>query len=89
LFEIAADVLTRTQDVDDPQSILAAVMGTNLQTLVGPVDWTTPGPVPNVTTTPLVGGQWVLGGDFKYDLVVVDNSQTPSVPVTGDLKPIG
>jgi hypothetical protein len=31
----------------------------------------------------------VLGGDFKYDLVVVDNSQTPDVPVGGDIKPIG
>jgi len=32
----------------------------------------------------------VLGsGDFKYDLLVVDNSQTPSVPLTGEIKPIG
>ncbi|HSO50175.1 MAG TPA: ABC transporter substrate-binding protein, partial [Acidimicrobiia bacterium] len=75
---------------EDKQSILDAVAGTSMETLVGPVDWTTPGPVPNVTTTPLVGGQWVLGsGDFKYDLLVVDNSQTPSVPLTGEIKPIG
>jgi len=90
LFEVAADVLGRTQDIEDKQSILDAVVGTSMETLVGPVDWTTPGPVPNVTTTPLVGGQWVLGsGDFKYDLLVVDNSQTPSVPLTGEIKPIG
>ena len=69
--------------------ILAAVTGTNLETLVGPVNWTAAGPVPNVSTTPLVGGQWVLGGDFKYDLVVVDNSQTPSIPTTAQIKPIG
>ena len=90
LFEVAADVLGRTQDIEDKQSILGAVTGTNLETLVGPVNWTVAGPVPNVTTTPLVGGQWVLGsGDFKYDLLVVDNSQTPSVPLTGEIKPIG
>jgi len=89
LFEVAVDVLTRTQDIDDPDSVIEAVRGTNLNTVVGPVDWTTPGPVPNVSTTPLVGGQWVLGGDFKYDLVVVDNSLTPSIPTTGELKPMG
>jgi branched-chain amino acid transport system substrate-binding protein len=89
LFEVAADVLGRTADIDDPEAILAAVLGTNMQTIVGPVNWTAPGPVPNVTTTPLVGGQWVLGGDFKYDLVVVDNTQTLSVPTTGEIKAIG
>lgn len=94
LFEVAADVLSRTQDIEDKESILAAVTGTNLETLVGPVNWSTgnpaTNPVPNVSTTPLVGGQWVLGsGDFKYDLLVVDNSQTPSVEVTGEIKPIG
>ena len=69
-----------------------AVAGTSMDTLVGPVSWSTPGPtnpVPNVSTTPLVGGQWVLGGEFKYDLAIVDNSQTPSVPLTGEVKPIG
>lgn len=89
LFEVAVDVLTRTQDIEDKDSILEAVTGTNLATLVGPVNWTAPGQVPNVSTTPLVGGQWVLGGDFKYDLVIVDNSQTPDVPVGGAIKPIG
>ncbi len=89
LFEVAVDVLGRTTDIEDKESILDAVKGTNLATLVGPVNWTAPGPVPNVTTTPLVGGQWVLGGDFKYDLVIVDNSQTPDVPVGGEMKAIG
>jgi branched-chain amino acid transport system substrate-binding protein len=64
-----------------------------LDTLIGPVNWSTgdpaTNPVPNVSTTPLVGGQWVLGGDFKYDLAIVDNSQTPAVPTTADIKPIG
>ncbi len=89
LFEVAADVLGRTADIEDPEAVLAAITGTNLATIVGPVNWTAAGPVPNVSTTPLVGGQWVLGGDFKYDLVVVDNSQTPDVPTTGTIKPIG
>lgn len=89
LFEVAVDVLTRTQDIEDKESILEAVAGTNLATVVGPVNWTAAGPVPNVSTTPLVGGQWVLGGDFRYDLVIVDNSQTPDVPVGGAIKPIG
>ncbi len=90
LFEVAADVLGRTQDIEDKQSILDAVVGTNLETLVGPVNWTVPGPVPNVTTTPLVGGQWALGAaTSSTTCLIVDNSQTPSVPITGELKPIG
>lgn len=89
LFEVAADVLTRTQDIDDREAVLAALAGTSLQTIVGPVDWTGAGPVPNVSTTPLVGGQWQLGGDFKYDLVIVDNSQFGDVPTTGEIAPLG
>jgi hypothetical protein len=30
-----------------------------------------------------------LGGDFKYDLVIVDNSQSPDIPTTATVKAIG
>jgi branched-chain amino acid transport system substrate-binding protein len=45
--------------------------------------------VPNVTKTPLVGGQWVRGKDFRFDMVVVSNKTAPNIPVSGKLRPIG
>ena len=92
LIEVAMDVFSRTEDIDDRESVLAAVTGTQIDTIVGPVSWSGGGPsnpVPNVSTTPLVGGQWVLGGDFKYDLVIADNSLSPDIPTTATIKAIG
>ncbi|HEX9643078.1 MAG TPA: ABC transporter substrate-binding protein [Acidimicrobiia bacterium] len=89
LFEVAANVLSRTADIDDKASILDAVAKTTMDSIVGPIDWTGGGPVPNVSTTPLVGGQWRLGGDFKYEMQIVDNSLSPDIPTTGEIAPIG
>lgn len=87
LFELAADVLKRTADVDDKAAIVDAVKTTKPDTIVGPVDFST-GPVPNVAKTPLVGGQWGPGTDFKYEIVVVSNSLASNIPTTGTLRPI-
>jgi branched-chain amino acid transport system substrate-binding protein len=46
-------------------------------------------PFKNVAKTPLAGGQWRRSnGKYKYELVVVDNSQAPAIPVADKLKPI-
>ena len=65
--------------VDDKSAVIAAIKATNLDTIVGPINWSK-GPVPNVTKTPLVGGQWVQGKDFPFDLVVVSNKTAPNIP---------
>lgn len=88
LFEIAADVLKRTKDLDSPAAIRDAIAATKLDTMVGHVAWGS-GPMKNVAKTPLVGGQWRKGGKFKYDLVVVDNSLAPAIPVQDKLKLLG
>ncbi len=88
LFELAADVFKRTKNVDDPQSIIDAVKGTNLNTIVGPVNWTGGGPTPNVSKTPLVGGQWGKGTTFPFDMVIVTNKRAPNIPTAGQLRPI-
>ena len=49
--------------MDEPKSIVDAIVATDYQSIVGPVSWKN-GPVKNVSTTPLVGGQWVKGKDF-------------------------
>jgi branched-chain amino acid transport system substrate-binding protein len=87
LFEVAADVIGRTEDLDDPMAITAAIAATKLNTIVGNVDWST-GPVPNVSKTPLVGGQWQWDGD-TLDLKIVANAQQPDIATTGELKLLG
>jgi branched-chain amino acid transport system substrate-binding protein len=92
LFEMAVDVLKRTADVGSAASIRDAIASTNLNTIVGPVQWNGKGVPPfaakNVTKTPLVGGQWRLVGGNKYDLVITDNRTAPEIPVTGDMQAI-
>ena len=87
LFEVAADVLRRTQDVSKKESIRDAILGTELDTLIGRVSWKG-GPVKNVGRTPLVGGQWVKGSKHKYELVVVNNETATAVPVQAKAKAI-
>ena len=84
LFEVVADVVKRTEDLDDQQAITASIAATKLDTIVGMVEWSS-GPVKNVSKTPLVGGQWQRDGD-ALDLKVVGNKDHPSIPKTGTLK---
>jgi branched-chain amino acid transport system substrate-binding protein len=84
LFEVAADVIKRAEDLDDYEAITAAIAATKLETIVGSVDWSN-GPVKNVSKTPLVGGQWQKEGD-TFDLKIVANSAHTNIPLTGDLK---
>ncbi|MDP5220059.1 ABC transporter substrate-binding protein [Ruegeria sp. 2205SS24-7] len=87
LFEVVADVVKRADDLEDPSSIISAITATNLNTIVGPVNWGE-GPMNNVTKTPLVGGQWQKSGD-RYELQIVANDTAPEVPVTADMKLLG
>jgi branched-chain amino acid transport system substrate-binding protein len=87
LFEVAVDVLKRAASLDK-SAVVAAIKATNLNTVVGPISWAK-GPVPNVTKTPLVGGQWVRGKDFRFDMVVVSNKAASNIPVSGKLHSIG
>ena len=45
-------------------------------------------PVKNVYRTPLVGGQWIKGTQYKYDLVIVDNILAPEIKVEAALQPV-
>jgi branched-chain amino acid transport system substrate-binding protein len=89
VFEVAAKALATASDPKDKQAVAQAISKTNMETLVGPVDWTS-GPVPNVAKTPLTGGQWRRKGG-KYDLIVVSNANpnASKIPKAGDLRPIG
>jgi branched-chain amino acid transport system substrate-binding protein len=92
LFEVAVDVLARTEDIDDPERVVAAIASTSLDTAAGHIEWNGAGLPPfaqkNVAKTPLVGGQWRLVGDGKYDIVIVDNQTAPEIPTGGEMEPI-
>lgn len=85
LFEVAIDVLKRTRDAGSKASIRDAIKETALDTVVGKIDFAG-SKIKNVALTPLVGGQWVKGAKFRYDLQVVDNSLAPQIPMQGKLR---
>jgi branched-chain amino acid transport system substrate-binding protein len=85
MFEVAADVLSRAASVDDKAAIRDAIKATELDTIVGKIQWTGD-PTPNVAKTPLVGGQWKKGTDFPYDLVIVNNEGQAAIPTAGELE---
>lgn len=87
LFEVAIDALKRTQDPTSPESIAKAIGETSLETCVGKVDFST-GPVPNVSKTPLVGGQWNLDSKGKPHLDITVNPGNPNIKTTAEMKSI-
>ena len=88
------DALKRCQNIDSKQAIVDAISTTKMTTLAGPCDFTTPPalgtmhPVKNVYKTPLVGGQWIKGTTYPFDLVIVDNVLAPEIKVEAAFQPI-
>lgn len=90
LFEVAVDVIKRSEDPTNNEANLKALAATKTNTIVGPVDWTKGGPFKNVSKTPLVGGQWrYVNKEFKYDLVITANETAPNIPTGGKMEAIG
>jgi branched-chain amino acid transport system substrate-binding protein len=87
IYEVAFDVVKRAADLSDSAAIMDAIKTTDLQTIVGPINWKG-GPVPNVTKTPMTGGQWQRN-DGKLELKIVNNKQNPNIPTTGELRLFG
>jgi branched-chain amino acid transport system substrate-binding protein len=73
IWEVALDVLKRSANPLDRAANLEAIVATNLDTLIGNVNFAK-GPHANVSTTPIFGGQWVKGEKWPYDLKIVDNA---------------
>ena len=90
LFEVATNVMGRVSDVTDADAVAAAIAATNLDTMVGHIEWNGAGVPPfaakNVCKTQLVGGQWRRKTDGTFDLVVVDNQTAPNIPVGGKME---
>ncbi len=85
LFEVAAKAFATVPAIDDRAGLAAAISRMRIDTVVGPVDWAA-GPIPNVATTPLVGGQWRTGTSSPFELVIVSNRRYPAIPVAGAVE---
>lgn len=85
LFEVALDAIKRAGGASDKQALLDAIAATNLDTVAGNVNWGN-SVVPHVTKTPLVGGQWVKGSQFPYELKIRTSEQLPSLTVDGPME---
>jgi len=91
LFEVAANVLARTANIDDKESIIAAIKATKMNTVFGLVTWKggpAQNPVANTSKTKLAGGQWRKGKKYPYEMVVVSNKRVPGLKREGKLQPI-
>lgn len=86
LFEVAIDALKRSEGPGNPKALRNAIRDTNYTSIVGPVNFKT-GPVPNISKTPLVSGQWQKRGK-ELELVVVENSQAKDIKLQGELAPL-
>lgn len=90
LFEIAVDAINRTDDPTDGAALAEAIGATNLDTVVGKVQWGRDN-VPefarkNVSKTQLVGGQWRRKQDGSFEMVIVENADAPEIPLGGSLE---
>jgi branched-chain amino acid transport system substrate-binding protein len=87
LFEVAIDVLKRTKNLDEPASILEAIVTTDYQSVVGPIKWSGK-PVKNVSKTPLVAGQWRKRGN-GFELVICEDATAPNIKAQDKLRLLG
>jgi len=84
VFEIAVAALRASGDPKDAGAVAHALSTLKGETITGAYDFAT-GPVPHVSQVPELLAQWrsVSG---SYQLVVINNSLLPVVPVAGSLE---
>jgi branched-chain amino acid transport system substrate-binding protein len=93
LFDVAAAVLKASGDPKNKTKVANTMKTLAVDTIVGHLDWNKPptfagAPIPNVQTTPIIGGQWKQGASkWPIDFVICENSSDPNVPVASTLQP--
>ena len=79
-YEMAFDVMKRAETLDKAK-IRDAVEKTDLKTIFGPIKYNEK----HVCEIPLVGGQWVKGKQWPWDLETVYNKNAPTLPKTAEM----
>jgi branched-chain amino acid transport system substrate-binding protein len=93
LFDVAAALLKASGDPKNKAKVADTMKTLSVDTIVGHLDWTKPptfagAPIPNVQTTPIIGGQWRKGvSKWPIDFVICENSSDPNVPIASALQP--
>jgi branched-chain amino acid transport system substrate-binding protein len=91
LFDVAQAVLEKSGNPKDKTAVANAMKTLSVMTPSGRLHWGVGGkrnPVPNVVTTPIIGGQWVPSkGKFPLDFVLCEHSDDHNVPIQARLKP--
>lgn len=85
LFEIAIEALKKASDPKDKKEVARNLREMQLDCMSGVLDFTK-GPEPGIAIQHPVGGQWRPGTKFPWDIVIVDNTPNPAVPIGGDLQ---
>ncbi len=85
IFEIAVAALKAASDPTDAQAVASAIGSLKGQAITGDYDFTA-GPVPHVAQVPELMAQWRPASGGGYELVVIDDSLLPAVPVRGKLE---
>lgn len=84
LFDLAVDVLRRSSDPTDADSVVDAIRATQTMTTAGPADFAG-SPIASVTKSVIVGGQWAQEGD-GYRLEIAANPTDHEIPITRPLQ---
>jgi branched-chain amino acid transport system substrate-binding protein len=86
LFEVAQLAFAGVQDPHAKDDVAAALGKVEYSGICGPLDFAK-GPFPGIGMMRPVGVQWKKGSTYPWEMVVVDNSLNPDVPIGGDLEP--
>jgi branched-chain amino acid transport system substrate-binding protein len=79
-FEVAADAIKRAQTLNK-EKLREAIAKTDLNTLVGHIKYNEK----NYSESPLVGGQWVKGTKWPWELEIVNNKAHPEIKKTANM----
>ncbi len=91
LFEVAVEAFKAVSDPHDKAAVAQALHQVHYTGMCGPIDFGA-GPAPGVGIIQPVGIQWKkgsgsLGKTYPFEAFVVDNTLSPSVPLSGQLTP--
>lgn len=93
-FEWAIDVYKRAADPENKESVAEAILGTNMTTMQGPINFTEPidpkGWRPNKNTYKQLfcAVQWRKGTKYMFEPAIVGNAEATMVTVTSKIEPM-
>ncbi|MEZ5702717.1 MAG: ABC transporter substrate-binding protein [Burkholderiaceae bacterium] len=80
LIETGIAALKASGDPKNPKKVADAIRTLKLETVIGQLDFAGSG-IKNVSKMRVAGGQWVIDGKGRLDIVVTNNGTAPEIPV--------